>query len=58
MGQAIVFGAIAVILLIVIYILGKEKAAVVRHSNSGIFMRALNKKGGRRYPEKCGRSQY
>jgi hypothetical protein len=44
MGQAIFYGAIVVILLVVIYREGKKKDGFVTHSSRGAFMRELNKK--------------
>lgn len=44
MEQAIFFGAIVVILLTVLYLSGRKKDRVVRHSSRGAYMRDLNKK--------------
>ena len=44
MDQAIFFGALVVILLAVIYRLGKNKGRFVSHFSRGAFMRDLNKR--------------
>ncbi|MBK5276151.1 MAG: hypothetical protein JJE30_14020 [Desulfuromonadales bacterium] len=44
MNQAVFFGAMSVILLTLIYRLGRKKNGFVKHSSRGDFMRSLNKK--------------
>jgi hypothetical protein len=44
MGEAILWGAIEVGALTVIYLSGKKKDGFVRHFSRGAFMRDLNKK--------------
>ena len=44
MEQAIFFGALLVMLLVVIYLSGKKKNRFLRHFSRGAFMRDLNKK--------------
>jgi len=51
MGQAIFFGTIAVAVLVVIYISGKNKGGFVKHFSRGAFMRDLNKKMEEKLPK-------
>lgn len=47
MGQAIFWGAIALMALVAIFLSGKNKGGFVRHFSRGAFMRELNAKAGR-----------
>lgn len=44
MEQAIFYGAMVVILLVMIYLSGKKENGFVQHFSRGAFMRDLNKK--------------